>query len=266
MESAFRTIKVSDPRFERDGLRYVTVKSPALKQRGDIVLFVPEDAKEGADLPLVTLLHGVYCSCWSWCYFAGAHLTTARLIEEGVIPPLVLAMPSDGLWGDGSAYVQHAEQDFERWIVQDVPRAAIEASGVVSTSSVQFLGGLSMGGFGTLRLGARNGRQYRAISAHSSITKVEQFAEFVEEPVANYCAHEEAPSALEAILSNRDSLPALRIDCGVDDVLIEHNRELHRELDEAGIDHIYEEFPGIHEWAYWEEHLVDSLRFFAEQI
>lgn len=266
MESAFRTIKVSDSRFERDGLRYVTVKSPALKQRGDIVLFVPEGATEGADLPLVTLLHGVYCSCWSWAYFAGAHLTAARLIKEGEIPPMVLAMPSDGLWGDGSAYVQHAEQDFEEWVVRDVPRAAIEATGVVSASSVQFLGGLSMGGFGTLRLGARNGGQYRAISAHSSITKIEQFAEFVEEDLASYCVEEPAPSALEAILTHRHSLPGLRIDCGVDDVLIEHNRELHRELEEAGIDHLYEEFPGIHEWAYWEEHLVDTLRFFAAQI
>ena len=49
----------------------------------------------------------------------------------------------------------------------------------------------------------------------------------------------------------------------MDDHLIRENRELHRVLDEEGIPHSYEEFPGTHEWPYWEEHLVDTLRFFG---
>ena len=35
------------------------------------------------------------------------------------------------------------------------------------------------------------------------------------------------------------------------------------ELDQRGVPHVYEEFPGGHEWPYWERHLADSLRFFA---
>jgi enterochelin esterase-like enzyme len=30
-----------------------------------------------------------------------------------------------------------------------------------------------------------------------------------------------------------------------------------------GIDHTYEEFEGSHSWAYWSEHLKDTLRFFG---
>ena len=30
--------------------------------------------------------------------------------------------------------------------------------------------------------------------------------------------------------------------------------------------HRYEEFPGGHDWAYWQSHVADSLRFFAEAL
>ena len=86
--SVFRTVRVSDPRFEHDGLRIATVKSPALKGRGDISLFVPSSCPE--NIPIVLLLHGVYGSHWSWALGGGAHQTAARLIESGEIQPVVL--------------------------------------------------------------------------------------------------------------------------------------------------------------------------------
>lgn len=264
--SAFRTIKVSDPRFECGGLRHVTVKSEALKQRADLSLFLPEGQESQESLPLVILLHGVYSSHWGWAFNAGAHQTAARLIESGEMPPLVLAMPSDGLWGDGSGYVPHGGKDFERWIVEEVPCATEEAGAPVSESSPWFLAGLSMGGFGTLRLGAKFGARFQAISAHSSITRLEELATFVEEPLPSPDSLEGNGSALEAILSHRRDLPPMRFDCGLDDPLLEANRELHAALEEEGIEHVYEEFPGGHEWPYWEEHLADTLRFFAAHL
>lgn len=210
-----------------------------------------------SDLPVVILLHGVYGSHWSWALNAGAHLTAARMIAAGEIPPLVLAMPSDGLWGDGSAYLPHLEQDFEKWIVEEVPLAAAEASDLVSAESPLFIAGLSMGGFGA---------RFRGISAHSSITKLEHFEDFVEESIDCYRAVEKEPNALSAILQYRDTLPPLRFDCGEQDSLLRANRDLHRALEEAKIAHSYQEFPGGHEWPYWEVQLEESLRFFGAQL
>ena len=113
----FRTIEISEPRFEAEGLRLVTVKSRALGHRADLT-YVPQQAATGTNIPLVILLHGVYGSHWAWSLKGGAHRTAARLIEAGDIPPLALAMPSDGLWGDGSGYFPHREANFERWIVE----------------------------------------------------------------------------------------------------------------------------------------------------
>ena len=116
---SFRTIE-SSPRLPQ-GLSFVTVKSAALGQRADLTLWSPPGTEPGAAMPLVILLHGVYGSHWAWALKGNAHLTAQRLIDSGTIPPMRLAMPSDGLWGDGSGYVAHATgQDFERWIVEEV--------------------------------------------------------------------------------------------------------------------------------------------------
>ncbi len=258
--TAFRTIRISDPRFEHNGLRVVTVKSKMLSGRGDISLFVPDDCP--VDVPVVMLLHGVYGSHWSWSMGGGAHRTAARLIEAGEIQPVVLAMPSDGLWGDGSGYVPHASKDYERWIVDEVPAAALEVVAGVTQKSRLFIAGLSMGGFGALRLGGKYAERFAGISAHSAITHFDQMSQFVEEPLSSYDADPANLSTAEALIKNRENLPPLRFDCGTADTLLEANRALHAALDAAGISHVYDEFAGGHEWSYWEEHIADTLRFF----
>jgi len=35
---------------------------------------------------------------------------------------------------------------------------------------------------------------------------------------------------------------------------------------EAGIAHVYEEFPGGHSWDYWSTHLERTLLFFAAAL
>ena len=98
----FRTIEISNPEFENDFLRFITVKSQNLKGRGDICVFVPPGAEDKNNCPLVILLHGVYGSAWSWSLNGGVHLTALEMIKKKLIPSMVIAMPSDGLWGDGS--------------------------------------------------------------------------------------------------------------------------------------------------------------------
>ena len=264
--SRFRTISISEPAYESDHLRFMTVKSPALEGRGDITLFIPP-GMEKETLPLVILLHGVYGSHWAWAFRGGVHQTALQLIEEGTMQPMVIAMPSDGLWGDGSGYLPHVQANFEQWIVTDTIEAIIETLPQVKPNSPVFIGGLSMGGFGALRLGAKYHQRFRAISAHSSITDISQFKLFVEENLDLYAQEDQKDvSVLETILYYRQHLPPLRFDCGTEDMLISYNRDLHHRLEAAGIVHLYREFPGKHEWGYWQTHVKDSLVFFNDQV
>ncbi|MEM9674663.1 MAG: alpha/beta hydrolase-fold protein [Bacteroidota bacterium] len=265
--SKFRTIEISDSEGERDGLRFVTVKSQHLKGRGDMCVFVPPNAGEVEDLPLVLLLHGVYGSAWVWSFKGKAHLTASQLIAGQKIRPMVLAMPSDGLWGDGSAYQSLPSGNYEKWIVEDVPAAVQQAVPNVTDKSAMCISGLSMGGFGALRLGATYPEKFRAISAHSAITAIEQMPLFVEEPLTHYQPAETPESSVFLTMKkNKDRLPPIRFDCGRQDLLIDYNRQLHAQLLEENIPHSYQEFDGGHEWPYWQEHLNDTLLFFEEYL
>lgn len=265
--STFRTTEISNPSFEQDGLRFITVKSKHLKGRGDICVFVPQQALSAKNLPLVLLLHGVYGSAWVWSQKGGAHRTAQQLIHAQKISPMIIAMPSDGLWGDGSAYQQLASGDYATWIVEDVPAAIRENIPAVSDASPVFIAGLSMGGFGALRLGAQYPDKFKAISAHSAITAIEQMKLFVEEPVENYNPPDTAHSSVYlAMKAHQHILPPFRFDCGTEDLLIDFNRELHEQLVQANIPHTYQEFQGAHEWPYWQQHLAHTLLFFEKYL
>ena len=266
MASKFRTTELSNPDFESNNLRFITVKTPNLKGRGDICLYVPP-MKNLKNLPIVTLLHGVYGSAWIWAHKAGVHFTALKMMETGLIKPMVIAMPSDGLWGDGSAYLPHNQKNFEKWIVEDVNNAVIENIECTSEKSDLFISGLSMGGYGALRLGAKYSEKYKAISGHSSITNITQMHLFVEEDEVLYVKNEHTETSVyKNMLENKNQLPPFRFDCGKDDLLIDFNRCLNKQLIDSNIPHTYQEFKGKHEWNYWEEHVKDTLLFFNQFI
>jgi putative tributyrin esterase len=267
MMSRFRTIEVSDAQFESNRLRFMTVKTSNLNGRGDICVFVPEDVSADEQVPVVILLHGVYGSAWSWAYNGGAHLQAHDMMKRKEIPPMVIAMPSDGLWGDGSAYLPHDGYDFEKWIVEDVVTAISEKVPMVGEHSPLFIAGLSMGGFGALRIGAKYGSRFSAFSGHSSITSVNQMELFVEENLSHYRqSNKLEEDVLKIMQANRENLSPFRFDCGISDLLIEYNRQLHQQLKTAGIPHVYEEFAGDHQWSYWKAHIGKSFQFFARQL
>ncbi len=122
----FKTLEISNPQYENNNLRFITVKTPNLKGRGDIGVFVPPGVDPKETLPVAILLHGVYGSAWSWAYSSGVHLKANEMIQSGELPPMIIAMPSDGLWGDGSGFLPVDNRNFEKWIAEDVPDALIE--------------------------------------------------------------------------------------------------------------------------------------------
>lgn len=260
--SSFRTIELSNPNYESDGLRFLTVKTNHLQGRGDICLYVPTLEEHLSNLPIYILLHGVYGSAWVWALKGGAHRVAQKLMEQRVIRPAIIAMPSDGGWGDGSAYFSHHGKQFDQWIAEDVPLAIRENIPEAGIDAPLCIGGLSMGGYGALMLGAQYPNQFRAISAHSSITQLREMALFAEEPFETYSRSATLPDVIDAIRRNQEKLPAIRFDCGKSDPLISGNRQLHQDLLDLDIDHLYEEFPGAHEWSYWNKHVADSYRFF----
>jgi S-formylglutathione hydrolase FrmB len=269
MSQRFFTTEISDPKFERDGLRFITIRTNNLPGRGDISVYVPPEENISGNVPIVILLHGVYGSSWCLPLKTGVHLIADKLIKEKVIRPMILAMPSDGLYRDGSAYIQHKDgHDFEKWIVEDVPDVIRREIKISSQHSPLFITGFSMGGYGAMRLGAKYYHLFNGFSGMSSITEFDQLANWYENENIDALENNvtSKPDLLQTLLQNKKTLGPFMFDCGEEDPLINANRKLHNDLSRNNIPHIFNEYPGEHNWAYWTEHIKEHLLFFNASL
>lgn len=254
---------MSVPLYERGSIpaadvvvEHATVRSPALGRRGDLSTLHVADAEPEL---VVVLLHGVYGSHWSWLAHGGAAEVLGAEVRSGRIPPTIIVTPSDGLWGWGSDYARFDGADHESWITDDVVHVVCDMHDVHGLPIG--IGGLSMGGYGALRLAARHPSLFVAASGHSSITRWSDLALF--ESLTPPATEIDGPDLVDVIVGAGAAAPPMRFDCGVDDLLIEQNRELHQQLTVAGVEHHYDEHPGGHEWSYWRTHLPETLRHIA---
>jgi S-formylglutathione hydrolase FrmB len=131
--------------------------------------------------------------------------------------------------------------------------------------------GLSMGGYGAFLFALRDPERFASASSHSGAleygshpvtedTRWSQEMRYIlgENPVGG-------PYDLFALADKKPNV-ALRFDCGTDDFLLDANRNFRDHLAQIGFDHTYEEFPGAHSWAYWDEHVVKSLEFHQKHL
>lgn len=257
-------LEVSNPEFTPNNTQMVTVHSSHLKRRHDINFYNVNAS--GQNLPVIILLHGVYGNSWVWMNLGGIDKAYEKVKAELNIPEFILAMPSDGGRLDGSAYLPSLETgNYEKWIVEDVMDACKQTLDSVTDNSHFYISGLSMGGYGALRLGAKYPNLFKGISAHSAITKLSDMEHFVETPLSEYqCEHSSEADVMYWLKQNQHQLPKIRFDCGQDDVLHDSNLQFEKQLKEAEIPYLFEQFPGGHEWAYWHLHVQKTVKFFAD--
>jgi putative tributyrin esterase len=239
------------------------VQSPALRGRGDLAIHVPQSAAVAEDVPIVILLHGVYGSFWNWFLAGRANHVLDRLIEEGAVAPMVLVTPSDGMTGEGTAYLRHPDRDYETWIIDDVVDVVNEAVDPATTASPVFLGGNSMGGFGAARLGLRHGDRVAGVAMHSAITHLDQLAHFTTGDVAEEAGLETAErDLLTAITRCPTTPPPFYVDCGAADPLALANLAFQEELAQRQLEFEAHTFDGGHNWDAWSSRIEHSLIFF----
>ncbi len=242
----------------------LTYFSRALGKQTGVNIILPEGDDKIGPFPVFYLLHGLSDDHTMWM----RRSSIERYVET---LPLIVVMPDGGRGFytdaiDGFAYETAIALELVAFVDKNFSARA-ERNG-------RALGGLSMGGYGALKLALRFPDQFCSAVSHSGavafghkpLTEENSWNRewrrvFGLDPVGG-------PNDIFALAENIDraKLPALRFDCGVDDFLIEDNRALHQHLDELQIAHEYEEFPGGHEWGYWDRHVQEAIRFHAKNL
>ncbi|WP_181705733.1 alpha/beta hydrolase [Chthonobacter rhizosphaerae] len=142
--------------------------SPALGRTLPTAVYVPEGAPPVGGWPVVYLLHGHNGNERSWVDLGAIEETLDRLMAKGGdLDPALVVMPD----AENSWYVDSEAAggpgDYETALTRDL-RKAVEAAYPVRTDRTgRAVVGLSMGGFGALRLGLTHPDLY-AVSASLS--------------------------------------------------------------------------------------------------
>jgi S-formylglutathione hydrolase FrmB len=155
-------------------------------------------------------------------------------------------------------------QRYEDLLMRDVPEQVRRTFQV--RPGPMAIGGLSMGGYGALRLGMKHSGQFASIWAHSAGLRQldEEFLGRLDDP--DNASVEIQAERLKARLDAGEGGPAISFDCGTEDELVDRNRALHRHLESIGLEHHYAEHPGGHTWDYWDEHVQEALAQHARAL
>lgn len=178
---------------------------------------------------------------------------------------LLLVMPDGGR----SFYTDMAiaPGNYEQHIIETV-RFIDRTFRTIASPQGRAIGGLSMGGYGAMKLGLKYPDIFNSVASHSSVFDIvyrhqQERAWELQTVYGDTVNPDDDPFALAA---KAGAKPALYFDCGVDDFLIEDNRKFHAHLDGLGLAHEYHEYPGAHSWDYWDTHVPAALDFHLQHF
>lgn len=208
------------------------------------------------------LLHGLTGTHQDWTVKGNAH----HLANEYNI---VIIMPD----GQRSFYVDMPRAlRFESWIARELPQALATLTRIPSGREVSAIAGLSMGGYGAMRLALHHPERYGAAMSLSGCLDMTEpafmsrhpdlYHDIFQAPEVAGTEHDllsEVATLAERCQRRGITPPRLWAACGQGDRLLGHQRAFARAADQAGVDLHRYEAPGVHDWHFWNTHLPAAL-------
>lgn len=260
------------------GIDSLDIASTAMAKTFKAAVVIPESygKNKTARYPVIYLLHGGFGHYRDWIDKTPEKELLLRLADSY---NLIFVLPEGEIF---SYYIDSPVQknsQFESYIIKDVIPAIDRAYRTNANSKARMISGLSMGGYGALYLSARHPELFAAAGSMSGALNPDMQGWRLPPDVAgnikNAFAGIMGPSesvdySQYSIIGMADVIKKngtkLIFDCGVDDFLIEPNRELHRRLVFNQTPHDYSERPGGHSWEYWQNSLLHHVLFFHEVL
>lgn len=210
------------------------------------------------------LLHGMYDDYTGWMRRSRVECYVADL-------PLIVIMPD----GQRSLYANANEGPrFHDHIIHEVIGQTERLLPAKKTRGARAIGGLSMGGYGAMRLALSHPDLFVSVNSHSGSLMRGTYgwtdknhAEEMQRILGKRPAgtdHDLVHLVDKCRKAGRG--PRIMLDCGTEDFLLEDNREFHRGLLNWEIPHLYNEYPGGHTWDYWDAHLPKAIAFHASAM
>lgn len=214
------------------------------------------------------LLHGLSDDQSAWSRYTSVE-RYANMYNIAVIMP-------DG----GRSFYTDARNGFPYWsfISEELPFIAEGMFPLSRKREDRFAAGLSMGGYGALKLGLRLPERFAAVAGLSPVVSIKRrfespdSAAWLPELRNIFGSPEEAAASGDDLLTlaqqAKDSgatLPRILSICGTEDFMIDDNMEFNAAMHALEIPgfHSYL-YPGNHNWEFWDRHIRQVMKFFFD--
>lgn len=257
----------------------IAVYSPSMKKTLKAAISFPSGYEKGESrYPVVYLLHGGSGAFSDW---------HQKVTEKGIVNQLSeehkVLIVTPGV-GPASYYYDSPLLDsvrYETYMIQELIPFIDKNYRTLAQKESRAITGLSMGGHGAITLAAKHPTLFIAAGSMSGVMNIDTDLWKVGEDFRslrkkgqiemlgsiNYQGPLFNPyTAVGLVDQLKNQKISLIIDCGVDDFLIETNRQMHSLLMEKKVAHEYIERPGAHTWNYWTEALPVQFFFLSKSL
>ena len=240
-------------------LRDITFHSCSLNREMPYRILMPAAIPPGTKLPVVYLLHGGGGNFRDWSNDSDI----ARFAEHD----LILVMPdADESYYTNSA--EHPQDRYEDYVAHDLIWDVESRFPVTTGRAKRAIAGLSMGGFGAVKLALKHPELFCFAGGLSSaldvpgrpfsFRRIHQYRHYASifGPPGSATRRENDPFVL-ARSADPAKTPYLFLTCGDEEGLLPTNRSFAQLLEERGFKCEFHVVPGGHSWSQWNARLND---------
>lgn len=206
------------------------------------------------------LLHGACADSSSWLYGSNIQRYAAEHHLAVVLPSVANSFYAD--LEHGSAYWTFISEELPRYVRSVLPLSDKRGD--------NFVAGLSMGGYGALKLALNKPDQFAAAISLSGVVDIVSAFKTPIHPVFNIgnyfgsfekleASYNNLYTQIKTLKSQKAFMPRLYMACGTEDFLYDMNIKFRDFLLENSVDLTYEEGPGVHDWSFWDMYIQRGL-------
>ena len=216
-------------------LRDQTIKSTVLGRTMKYSVYLPKGYDKSKEYPVLYMLHGANGSNNDWLNGGKINVNASNAASEGTAPEMIVICPDCG--GDNFYCDNYKGNDIKymTYFFTEFLPTVENLYAVKKDRASRAIGGLSMGGFGSLYYGLLHPEMFSYVYACSPATYIDG-----------------APNLYD-LLSKADvsKLPGITIEIGTEDFLYESAGSFKQALDAKKVPNEYITRAGTHDWPFW---------------
>ena len=216
-------------------LRDQTIKSTVLGRTMKYSVYLPKGYDKSKEYPVLYMLHGANGSNNDWLNGGKINANASTAASDGTAPEMIVICPDCG--GDNFYCDNYKGNDIKymTYFFTEFLPTVENLYAVKKDRASRAIGGLSMGGFGSLYYGLLHPEMFSYVYACSPATYIDG-----------------APNLYD-LLNKADvsKLPGITIEIGTEDFLYESAGSFKQALDAKKVPNEYITRAGTHDWPFW---------------